>query len=440
MRVIRSGICFAALWVAAALQIPSAAGFAAAHKHPPSSFRLISIKVTGSTRYRPEEVAAATGLQIGQTVTEEDFQRATQKLAGEGVFGEVAYSYQYSGNDARLELKVSDAGILVPARFDDFVWLSDEQLRARLHDEVPLFQGKLPLSGNLTQQVSDALQGLLVEHNVQGQADWTPVATENGPVEALVFKVNGHQVVVRNVEFTGAGPAELPRLQARARRISGQGFSRSALSVKAEKDLLPIYHERGYLKATFGEAQAAVVRETADETDVDITFPVTPGQQYKLAGVELQGEKVWPEAKLRELIRQQPYDTANTVRLEADIDSIKKLYGTRGYVAASVTPKFEMDDAKSTVTYQIRIQEGEVYHLGEVEIQGLDSRTENRVLAQWRLGKDEPYDSSYLARFLDDTFKNVLTTGEWNTTVHELPDPKDKTVDVTVRFDSKTLR
>jgi hypothetical protein len=40
--------------------------------HPPSAYKLVSIKVTGTKRYKPEDVIRATGLQLGKVVHKED--------------------------------------------------------------------------------------------------------------------------------------------------------------------------------------------------------------------------------------------------------------------------------------------------------------------------------------------------------------------------------
>src|SRR5271170_7304237 len=47
---------------------------------PPSAFKLIAIQTTGPRRYTSDEVIAASGLQIGQTVSEDDFKQAARVL------------------------------------------------------------------------------------------------------------------------------------------------------------------------------------------------------------------------------------------------------------------------------------------------------------------------------------------------------------------------
>src|SRR5271169_4603020 len=61
----------------------------AAKALPPSAFQLISVKVTGTKRYKPEDVIAATGLQLHDTVGEDDFRKAVRILGETGAFGDV---------------------------------------------------------------------------------------------------------------------------------------------------------------------------------------------------------------------------------------------------------------------------------------------------------------------------------------------------------------
>jgi len=415
-----------------------------AHPKPTisSSWKLTAVKVTGSQRYQPSEVAAASGLQTGQVVTEEDFRRASQRLGETGAFNNVTYNFRYSGDGAQLELQVNDAGQWVPVRFENFVWFPDKELRATLHQQVPLFDGLLPLSGGLVDQVSDALQVLLIQRKIPGHADYLRAGPESGPISAIVFSVTGPNIRIRSIAFDGAGPDELPALNALGKQSAGREYSRSLLLIQADKSFLPVFLAHGYLKAAFAEAQAQVVEESVGDdnqqrTQVDVTLQVEPGRQYKLASLEWSGNKALSLDKLQPLIRLQVGQPANAVKLNADLEEVEKLYGTRGYVAAKVHPATRFDETQFTVGYRLEVREGGVYHMGEIEIQGLDDRDARVVLVKWSLAKGELYDSSYAKRFLDEAFKSALLDERWNVRVTEDPDLKEKTVDVTLRFSRK---
>src|SRR6202049_3188777 len=217
---------------------------------------LIEVKVKGTTRYTPEDVLAASALRIGVAASEDDFR-------------DVAYSYSYSSAGTKLDLQLTDSQPFLPVRFDDFVWFTDDQLRQKAHERVPLFKGELPSSGRLPEQVSDVLQALLVEKNVPGHADYLRNSGSNGKIESINYSVSDLLIRVRKIEFTGAGPSELPLLEAAARRLPDPEYSRDRINLFAQDHLLPVYHARGYLQASFGQPQPKVVRQAGGDPGDD---------------------------------------------------------------------------------------------------------------------------------------------------------------------------
>src|SRR3984885_14831553 len=318
---------------------------------PASARHLMAIKVTGSKRYSEETIAAATGLQMGASVSDDDFKKAARRLGDMGVFTDIAYSFSYSSAGTKLELHVTDAGKLVPARFEDFVWFSDDELRKRIKEHAPLFDGELPLYGRLADEVSDVLQAMLVEKLIPGHVEYQRTGKPDGPVESINYHVNDVLIRVRNIEFTGAAAADSPALEAAGRRLPDHEYSRSRLAQLVQKQLLPVYYERGYLKAEFGEPQPKIVKLPAAETEdgprnqtvVDVTFAVTPGEQYKLKSLEWSGNHEFPTETLQRMVRAELGQPTNTIRLGDNLKDVQKLYGSRGFIPATLKPEAQCD-------------------------------------------------------------------------------------------------
>jgi outer membrane protein insertion porin family len=403
---------------------------------PPSAFKLIEVKVTGS-HYSSEDVTRAAGLQIGQTVRDDDFKGAMRLLGDCGAFTDIGYTFEYSAEGTSLELKLRDTDHLVPVRFENLVWFSNQELRDKVHAQVPLFNGTLPITGRLVDDVSEALQGMIDEKKIPARVDYTRVSPGDGPTEAFDFSVTGPRISIDKVEFSGADPAELPRLEAAARKLQGQDFVLSDLRSQDQKLFLPVYQAEGYLKAALDDPQPKVTQSDRDDVSVDITIPVTPGPQYKLRSIQLLGYQAFPADTLRQAINLKVGEPANSVEIAQDIDSLKKLYGTRGYMDAEIALDSQIDDADHSVRYVLHFKEGDVYKMGDLEILGVDSRTKDKLQNIWTLRQGDTYDSGYAARFVTLALKQVLTRGEWNTDIHETPDSREKNVDVSVRFDLK---
>jgi len=403
---------------------------------PASAFKLISVKVTGSSRYSSEEIVGASGLQIGQIVHEQDFKKASSRLGETGAFSDVAYAFQFSSQGTKLDLQVADSTKFVPARFDNLPWWSDSDLTSQLHARVPLFKGELPEAGTLPDQLSDALQALVVEKNTQCHVDYLRSAAFNQAIDAFVYSVSGLTMRVGQVEFRGTSPVESAALQKAAAKLQNQNYSRAALRVQAERDLLPVYLERGFLKAVFSEPNPRIAQQDSNEVLVNISFDVNPGPQYKCAGVKFAGRNIFPSAQLSQLIQQRAGEPANDVRLHEDMQAIKKLYGTRGYMAATALPIPTFDEANRTVSYLVEVVEGDEYKMGDLDIRGLDSRTSARLVEAWKIRGGEPFDASYVQKFIDQTLE-LLPAGQWNIVRHVTLDDSGKTVDVTIRYDPK---
>ena len=400
---------------------------------PASAHKLVEVKLKGATRYTQEEIMTASGLELGQRVSDDDFKRAAQQLGETGAFSDVAYSFQYAPDGTKLEWTLQDNGQLVPAQFDNFVWFTDDQLKQELRTRVPLFDGRLPAAGALADQISDALQAMLLERKLPGHADYLR-ATEGETIAAVVFSVSNVDIQIRKVSFAGAGPQEIPALERAGSKIVGQTYQRSILHVQSEKELLPIYEAKGYLKAAVGDAQPTVVEQNADTTVVDVTFPVDPGPQYTLSGITFSGNAAFPTDQLKALIHQKTAEPANAVGLSEDVEQVRRLYHTKGFMAAEIRTVPSFDEEKGAAAYDLAIHEGDVYHMGDLDVRGLDDRTASKVDYLWELRGGAVYDASYFKRFLPQ-LKDVIKLGDWDIRLFESVNAKDHTVDVTLHFD-----
>jgi outer membrane protein assembly factor BamA len=405
---------------------------------PASARQLIAIRVTGSKRYSEAAIAAASGLQLGTAVNDDDFKKAARRLGDMGVFTEIGYTFSYSSAGTKLELHVNDGAKFVPAHFEDFVWFSDAELKQRIQQHSPLFNGELPISGRLADEVSDVLQAMLVENSIPGHVEYLRVGKEDGPVESINYHVTDVLIQIRKIEFTGAGAAELPALEAAGQKLPDPEYSRSRLSQLVQRQLLPVYYARGYLKAEFSSPQTKVVKLPAAENEdgprnqtvVDVIFAVTPGLQYKLKSLEWSGNREFPAETLQKMVRAELGQPANTIRLGDNLKDIQKLYGSHGYVTTTINPAAEFDDAAGTVAIRLEVKEGFIYHMGELEFRGLDNSLTAKLRAAWKLRPGDVYDSTYLSDYLPAAHKLLPTTLDWEVSPHVTANVRDKTVDV----------
>jgi outer membrane protein assembly factor BamA len=412
---------------------------------PASARQLIAITVIGSKRFPESAIAAATGLQMGTAVNDDDFKEAARRLGDMGVFTEIAYSFSYSSAGTKLELHVTDADKFLPAHFEDFVWFSDAELLRRIKEHAPLFDGELPMFGRLADQVSDVLQAMLVENSIPGHVEYVRAGKPDGPVESINFHVTDVLIQVRHIEFTGAAASEVPALEEAGERLPDHEYSRTRLNQLVQKQLLPVYYARGYLKASFGEPQPKVVKLPAVETEdgprnqtvVDVIFAVTPGQQYKLKSLEWSGNHEFSTETLQKMVRAEVGQPANTIRLSDNLKDVQKLYGSRGFMTTTIKPEAETDDAGGTVVLRLEVKEGAVYHMGELEFRGLDNSLTAKLRGAWKIRAGEVYDATYLSEYLPVAQTLLPANLDWEVAPHVTANVRDKTVDVDLIYSVK---
>jgi Surface antigen variable number repeat len=285
-----------------------------------SSAVIGEIHATGSRRYTEAQVATATGLKPGDTVTREQLQDVADRLAHLGVFLTVNYSFLTRGNRITLEYVLQDAPAL-PVFFDNFPWFTDAEIIAAVRQAVPFFNGTSPTEGTALEDMTAAIAKLIqsrgvagtVEHEIRVQpgdpaASHETAATDsplsnklagdqsqrgaapNGanpsgtnslgtnsgtpnlpaktsgdapPSDAadnmvMLFRVAGTSVNIGSLDFGDSLAQTSEKLRARYLDFVGKPFSRYAIEIFEQEQVRPLYFSFGRLRVRFGEPDTGI--------------------------------------------------------------------------------------------------------------------------------------------------------------------------------------
>ncbi len=108
---------------------------------PATPTKLLEVVVHGNSRYTTDQIVAAWGLKLGDTVEKSTLDTAIQRLGAVGVFSDVQYTYSFDRTGTKVELQVSESDKLIPVRFQNFVWFRDADLLDKLKQRVPPLPG-----------------------------------------------------------------------------------------------------------------------------------------------------------------------------------------------------------------------------------------------------------------------------------------------------------
>src|SRR3989441_954513 len=377
--------------------------------------KLTGIRVLGSKRFTEASVVRASGLRVGAPASPKSFRDAANRLAASGAFADVRYQYRTGAAGYAVQFRVADAKVFFPCSFENFVWFSDKELQSRLSSLVPLFTGEAPPTGSLPGQVEAALGTLLKERGIQGTIHHTMFGQEGGPPEAILFRVEGVTLEIRRIEFHGATHIDSPGLQEAVRQLLGTNYARSFVRKFAAANAGPLYWERGYLRVAFDDLIVQLIEDKGPQVALAVNIPVWEGAQYRLADIRWTGNAVFSSRELAKHIHLVAGEPVNTTQLQQDLEGVRELYGTRGYLQATVELQRILHDSPPTASYDLVVREGDLYRMGTLTVTGLDPSHKKAVEKNWKLRPGDPFDKNYRKAFTSQAGRHLPANPRgWN--------------------------
>jgi hypothetical protein len=426
---------------AAAPQAPASAQTAppvpASGAQPSAEGVLGQLTATGSAKFSSAQIIAASGLKSGAKVNREDLQLAANRLSMTGLFSNVRYRYASIGPKVNVQFQVQDAKTL-HVSFDNFPWFTDAQLSADIRKAVGLFDGTSPESGSYVDAIGAAIQSQLQTLGVQGRVEHRLIERPVGTGLEVQFRLVGVTLNVGSVEFTDRLAEHDERVAERLQDLIGKPFSRYYTDVFVAEQVRPIYLSQGYLQVRFGspEARFSGNPNQPNLNQVVVVVPVHPGKQYTWGGANWSGNTVFTSAALSKMVGLDSGQVADGLAIEAAWQKIRQAYGAKGYLDAALDAQPSFNAANGTVSYAVKVNEGQPYRMGKLVISGLSVEGEKRVRNAWLIHPGQTFDLDYYHAFLGSIAKKALA----DLPVHYqhigryLQRHKDGTVDVLLDF------
>lgn len=394
--------------------------------------KLVTMHVEGTVRYSEADVLATLPLKVGQTVTPDQFKTAADQLLDSGAFQRVGYEYKPGGTGYALTFKVQDEAHWFKISFGNFLWFTPEQLNNTIRAAVPLYRGELPIDGSMTDKATVALQQLVAQRGIPGTVRFLPKASLGGPVTGGKFLIDGVDVKITHIDITGGGPEQKALEQEAGARLLNNSYEQDETGAVAQLNLLPVAERDGYLRAKVGEVEAKLTNADVQHPTVSLTIPVILGDQYKLSDVVISGNQLFSADDIRKHIKLKTGAPANDVQLQNDLDDVKKVYGTRGYLMAQAKAEPDINDAEHTVVYRVQMKEGEQFHMGSLQITGVNPDGTAKLTSMWKLKPGDPYSTEYVKEYLRDVSPLIPHTASMN--IASRVNNQAKTVDVMLKF------
>ena len=196
----------------------------------------------------------------------------------------------------------------------------------------------------------------------------------NGDVLVVIVE---ERPTVAGVEFVGTKEFDKDFLKKAMRDsglFEGQPFDK-ALADKAEQEL-----KRQYVNRSLYGAQVVTTVTPIERNRVNLTFSVTEGETAKIKDIRLVGYKAFSESTLRKLFDLDTggwlswytkSDRYSRVKLNADIETLRSYYLSRGYLDFRVeSTQVAISPDKQDISITLNIFEGERFVVSSVRLEG----------------------------------------------------------------------
>jgi outer membrane protein insertion porin family len=420
------------------LLLPAASGA----QTPAQSMKLDRIEFKGLDRVKEPEALEKSGLRVGQSVDVDAVEAAANRLLESGLFVNLSYKLKGTTDKTLLTFEVVERKWTMPVTFDNFVWFTDDELLAAVRRKLPAFDGTAPEAGGVTDQIKQALEELLRERKVEGAVEYTLSADASGRRVEHLYSVKGSGLRVCKLNFAGARAVPEETLVTKSGGIFDNDYSRAYVGGFVESSLLPLYHERGYLRAAFGPPKVTPEASPDCGQGVTVTLTVDEGAIYVWDKAAWEGAAGLTAQELDAALGMRPREVANAVKIAKGLGLVRRAYGRKGYLGASIMPEAEFDDTARSVSYRFKVTEGAQYRMGDLTITGLDEVATNNLRGRWRLLHREVFDEGYLDEFgkksVPEFLREAARAGNplpaFKIESKVTPDHTKHTVDVTINF------
>lgn len=389
----------------------------------------------GQTPYTQADLEAASGLKPGQSITSEELQAAAQKLVDTGAFDDLQATLDGPMKGIRVIFKVkpTDPGKLLHLAFANFVWWTPEELKSELTRRVPLTGETVPEAGSLQDSVKAALVAMLAEKGISGaEVNEDVQEPQPGvPYRVAAYRITKPSIVFGSVTVAGVSAAMQPAVQKQTAELSGKPYRSRLGGRDVTETLLSVYRDAGYMAAKLSPLERSLTG--TGPVQVSLTTTVTEGDVYKLGSVNWAGSPWMTEAQFLAGAKLQEGAPVSQGVLNRAMMAIQNVYRQHGYLDVTVQAVPSLDEATHTANMKVEVVPGEVYHLQQVKVSGLNAAQQSVWERDWAMKPGDVYDAGALTEFLKRHIAGPPFEG-LSSSFKQTVDPGTKTVVLEVSF------
>jgi len=387
LKTLHRNPAFRAILAVFAFLAAVAGGFAqlqpGAGEGPASKIGTITVKFLGVANVSEQVVRANMSLREGTELDDAVIDRDIRALYRTGLFEFIEVKREaLPGNTVNLVVELTAKYRVLSVLFEGNKQIKERRL---------LREVKTAPNGALDErQVKEDSEKLYEFYQKggynQAQVSYTIDRNRSTGFGTVIFKVReGAKVKIGSVNFVGNDSVKSRRLRKEMETRKWHPFSWLTGSGRFKDDkfdedldkLRDYYKELGYLDVSITEDK--ITFDYPKDDRLLITIRVDEGKQYHVGDVSFSGNKLYPEALLRLLLRQKKGAVFVPSKLDKEVEGIEDFYGRDGYLDTRVRLVRKPNTTTGDIDVEYQINESEKFYVESVKIEG-NTKTKSIVL------------------------------------------------------------
>jgi len=369
------------------------------------------IKVDGTpkkTNPKPHQLIDASKLDLGAVFSREDVDRAVDrmnKVMADNGYYKSRITYQLRPNDETRQMEIDFH--VVPgelARVGDVTIEGDTGIPPeKVRSLTKLKTGDKVKQEHVTRALERLRKNYQKNNHLEAQVSLIERKYQADTNRLnYVFKVDEGPTVAITTEGAKISKGELKKLVP----VYQENSVDDDLLNEGRRNLRDYLQIKGYF-----EANVEVERHpTPAENRLNILYVIDPGDRHKLAAVKVEGNKYFDTETITERMAVQPSSLLlkngrfSQRLLAGDLESIKNLYQSNGFLTVKVNAELEDDyeGRKDEIAVQIKIDEGPQTLVNSLQLVGNHSYTLDRLQRLLSSLPDQPYSEANVAADRDN--------------------------------------
>lgn len=415
----------------------------------PAEYTIQEVSVEGNENTREQFIINASSLIVGSTIQYpgDQLTRAVNRLYRSGLFSDIkVYVTERTLSTISFLIEVEEQPRVFEYRLKDI----KRSERRDLEELLVLTPGTVITEAAIGQAKNT------IKRFYAGKGYWyTKINTRTKKIKGtedrvrLIFEIDpGQRLEIQDIEFIGNEAFSDRKLRRKIKpvkedawwKIFGKKVYKEDEFEEGKEDVLSFYRENGYTDVRILKDTVYTYvkdRLLKDKKGLKVEITLEEGPQYKVRNITWEGNTVYTEKRLSEVLGFEKGDLFNQNKFEEKYSfgeaSVSSLYQNNGYLFFRIIPNISKV-AEDSLDIHFEIYEDEIATIQNVNFTG-NTRTHDDVVRRTlRTVPGSRYSREAIIRSIRELGQLGFFDPQ-NIEPEIQPNPQDKTVDIGYRLD-----